>query len=213
MSRFAIVWIDGYVSDRKMWTPDIPLSLNHAATLDAIKKIILEFEQGKSAKVAVIQNRKLRREVTTISRMTHNNIVRYYQAWVEGGGREADVIEEEDDNHEDLPDAGDVLASQDALSDDENDEPGGWWMNSPDERDLTLEMQKSSSSSTSNASSDNDESTSSWSHTEPHRIETKDKDENSTTHELKRRSDKYKRTTSSLSELLEHENDHGFGVS
>ena len=30
-------------------------------------------------------NRKLRREVTTISRMYHKNIVRYYQAWVETG--------------------------------------------------------------------------------------------------------------------------------
>jgi translation initiation factor 2-alpha kinase 4 len=51
----------------------------------AIKKIILESEQGKFAKAGAIQNRKLRREVTTISRMTHTNIVRYYQAWVEGG--------------------------------------------------------------------------------------------------------------------------------
>ncbi|CAM9255688.1 unnamed protein product [Ascophyllum nodosum] len=31
-------------------------------------------------------NRKIRREVTTISTLIHKNIVRYYQAWLEGGG-------------------------------------------------------------------------------------------------------------------------------
>lgn len=50
----------------------------------AVKKIILESERGKFAKTGAIQNKKLRREVTTISRMTHKNIVRYYQAWVVG---------------------------------------------------------------------------------------------------------------------------------
>lgn len=59
----------------------------------AIKRIVLESEEfeedaiskGSKSKNqrAVIQNQKLRREVTTISRMTHKNIVRYYQAWVE----------------------------------------------------------------------------------------------------------------------------------
>ena len=50
----------------------------------AVKKIILESERGAFAVAGAVQNRKLRREVTTISRMTHKNIVRYYQAWVEG---------------------------------------------------------------------------------------------------------------------------------
>jgi len=50
----------------------------------AIKKVILESEQGQLAKIGKAENAKLRREVTTISRMTHKNIVRYYQAWVEG---------------------------------------------------------------------------------------------------------------------------------
>ena len=45
----------------------------------AIKKIPLESETGRYAEIARVHNRKLRREVTTISRMTHNNIVRYYQ--------------------------------------------------------------------------------------------------------------------------------------
>jgi translation initiation factor 2-alpha kinase 4 len=48
----------------------------------AIKKIILESERGRKAKYAALQNRKLRREVTTISRMMHNHVVRYFQAWV-----------------------------------------------------------------------------------------------------------------------------------
>jgi translation initiation factor 2-alpha kinase 4 len=48
----------------------------------AIKKIILESERGRKAKYAALQNRKLRREVTTISRMTHTHVVRYFQAWV-----------------------------------------------------------------------------------------------------------------------------------
>jgi len=52
--------------------------------LYAIKKIFLLSEKGRFAKQGSIQNQKLRREVTTISRMTHKNIVRYYQAWVEG---------------------------------------------------------------------------------------------------------------------------------
>ena len=56
----------------------------------AIKRIVLEsdeFDEEKGSKSknkwAEVQNQKLRREVTTISRMTHKNIVRYYQAWVE----------------------------------------------------------------------------------------------------------------------------------
>ena len=56
-----------------------------------MKKIILESERGRFASQGAVQNRRLRREVTTISRMTHKNIVRYYQAWVEGG---TETIEE-----------------------------------------------------------------------------------------------------------------------
>eukprot|EP00804_Cyclotella_cryptica_P012302 CCRYP_019997-RB/>CCRYP_019997-RB protein AED:0.07 eAED:0.07 QI:234/0.93/0.94/1/0.87/0.82/17/67/1724 len=65
----------------------------------AIKRIVLESEEfeddvySKGSKTqnqwAIVQNQKLRREVTTISRMTHKNIVRYYQAWVEGGQGES----------------------------------------------------------------------------------------------------------------------------
>ncbi|KAL7471057.1 hypothetical protein ACHAXS_011340 [Conticribra weissflogii] len=80
----------------------------------AIKKINLENEEleviddetGETVirtnRKAVIENQKLRREVTTISRMTHKNIVRYYQAWVEGlGGGHPDDIKEEEEEDED----------------------------------------------------------------------------------------------------------------
>lgn len=64
----------------------------------AIKRIVLEseeliedgFSKGSRSKNqwAIVQNQKLRREVTTISRMSHKNIVRYYQAWVECGQKD-----------------------------------------------------------------------------------------------------------------------------
>lgn len=90
----------------------------------AIKKIILESEDGKMAKYGALQNRKLRREVTTISRMTHTNIVRYYQAWVEDPASTANfetpVIEEESDG------------PSSAASDDESESSeGGWWATTP----------------------------------------------------------------------------------
>ena len=53
----------------------------------AVKKIELQPEHGKFEKMGKLENAKLKREVTTISRMTHKNIVRYYQAWVEGGDK------------------------------------------------------------------------------------------------------------------------------
>ncbi|CBJ48836.1 eIF-2alpha kinase GCN2 similar to Eukaryotic translation initiation factor 2-alpha kinase 4 (GCN2-li [Ectocarpus siliculosus] len=54
-------------------------------------------------------NRKIRREVTTISTLIHKNIVRYYQAWLEGGGgafpaaveEEHSGDEDDDDDDED----------------------------------------------------------------------------------------------------------------
>lgn len=89
----------------------------------AVKKIILESEEGKYAKFSAVQNRKLRREVTTISRMTHKNIVRYYQGWVEGGEtaepvEEVKLIEKNDNEDED-----------ESTSDE--DENKGWWASSP----------------------------------------------------------------------------------
>jgi len=76
--------------------------------LYAIKKIVLFDESGKNdrfVKFCRIQNGKLRREVTTISKMTHKNIVRYYQAWVEGGivenGEETSSINNNDESKQD----------------------------------------------------------------------------------------------------------------
>jgi eukaryotic translation initiation factor 2-alpha kinase 4 len=81
---------------------------------------LLESEEGKDAQYAAIQNRKLRREVTTISRITHKNIVRYYQAWVEGGEttEQAEKVKTTDTEE----------ANE---SSSENDESRGWWTNSP----------------------------------------------------------------------------------
>ena len=95
----------------------------------AVKKIVLESEEGKFASVGAVQNRKLRREVTTISRLLHKNIVRYYQAWVEGGNTETPVEEEQE-----------VAMVEDNIS--QNDESSGqssagegfgFWTNSPNE--------------------------------------------------------------------------------
>jgi eukaryotic translation initiation factor 2-alpha kinase 4 len=68
----------------------------------AVKKILLEAEQGTNANLAATQNQRLLREVTTISSMTHVHIVRYYQAWVEGGrdASHVETIEEEGEKSE-----------------------------------------------------------------------------------------------------------------
>ena len=107
----------------------------------AIKKIILESEHGRFAKVGALQNRKLRREVTTISRMTHPHIVRYYQAWVEGGTESAEVapILEEENTVEGEESKG---ASGPSESDEDSDGGSGWWTNSPADNVMPLEMQE-----------------------------------------------------------------------
>lgn len=97
---------------------------------DAVKKIELEAEEGKFASVAAIQNRKLRREVTTISRMLHKNIVRYYQAWVEGGENVDSSVEEEEDDEYDVNVQ--AVQSEDEESSEE-EASSGWWTNSPTE--------------------------------------------------------------------------------
>ena len=142
--------------------------------------------------------------------MTHKNIVRYYQAWVEGGGavQETDVIEEEghpeDCEDDDFVDAGDVLATEDGVeSDDENNGVAGWWTNSPSDRDLPKEMTERSDDSDSDVAS-----TSSWSAEDS----TDDKASSGRNSNGKLGSSRYKRASSSLSDMLEHENDQHFGV-
>lgn len=98
----------------------------------AIKKILLESELGKNAKLGEMQNRKLRREVTTISRMTHKNIVRYYQAWVEGGGVDTSSLSDEIVGNS--ADAAHLL--KDTLENSnqsEDEEEQGWWSKPPNE--------------------------------------------------------------------------------
>jgi eukaryotic translation initiation factor 2-alpha kinase 4 len=93
----------------------------------AVKKIILESEQGRYAQVGAIQNRKLKREVVTISRITHKNIVRYYQAWVEGD-ENVDSVEEgkETDKNNIIAPSQDIDGDEDSNS----QENKGWWMGS-----------------------------------------------------------------------------------
>jgi translation initiation factor 2-alpha kinase 4 len=161
-----------------------------------VKKIILESEQGKFAKFGAIQNRKLRREVTTISRMTHKNIVRYYQAWVEGGSEmnvEGDVAAtDQEEGVENKP-------AQESSSDGESSgsEQGGWWTNSPVEssmmtRQIGSEVKAGSKTDSQLQSSD----MVSWD------------DESVTSDPILER--KRNLQSPSLVNLLEHELDHGF---
>ena len=103
----------------------------------AVKKIILESERGAFAKAGAVQNRKLRREVTTISRMTHKNIVRYYQAWVEGddiGNIEEAADLERAFGADDLDgktDAGADQDDEDELSGSSDHAGAGYWAKPP----------------------------------------------------------------------------------
>lgn len=79
-----------------------------------------------------LENIKLRREVTTISRMTHRHIVRYYQAWVEGGDRE-----DEESSVDEATSTGDkesvefpLPSGNDETSDNEESK-GGFWGKRP----------------------------------------------------------------------------------
>lgn len=178
----------------------------------------MESEQGTFAKQGAIQNRKLRREVTTISRMTHKNIVRYYQAWVEGGvsGDTGGTIPEEDDDEDEqdpnLVDAVDVLATDDDLhtDEDEHDASGGWWSSKspPDRKDFPKRME--SSSRTSSSPSSSSVTSVAWSDDGRDPSSSLGVESQGT---AGKPSDKYRRTDSALSQLLQYENEQGFGVS
>ena len=107
----------------------------------AVKKILLEREDGAMAKFGALQNQKLRREVTTISRMTHKNIVRYYQAWVEGDGAEDDATGMIDSNNDFEPTTAPVrvIEEESGESGEESDVSQGWWASSdsPDSKRFT----------------------------------------------------------------------------
>jgi hypothetical protein len=125
----------------------------------AIKKILLESERGKNAKYAKVMNKKIRREVTTISRMTHRNIVRYFQAWMEGGDVESDgtALNGEQGQDNGSPDVDASIEDDTANllkenleedSDNADDKiPGqGFWTRAPEENDNDDDSAHSSSS-------------------------------------------------------------------
>jgi translation initiation factor 2-alpha kinase 4 len=156
----------------------------------AVKKIVLEPEEGRFAKYGAVQNRKLRREVTTISRMTHKNIVRYYQAWVEGGALAPRTPSDErgDQNEGHRPD--------DSSSDSsELDVEGGWWTNSPLDRDVPAQMQAGGREPRVASSLDDFDD----------RSQSSDDQIGSSSTRLK------SLHSDSMVNLLEHENDHDFG--
>lgn len=157
----------------------------------AVKKIILESEEGPHAKYGMIQNRKLRREVTTISRMTHKNIVRYYQAWVEGRSR-ADRAASAEANDADRLKRGESSADSTSESA-ESDVDGSWWTNSPLDRDLPSQMQAGARNARVASSFDDFDDVSEGSD----RL-----DSNSRLRSLH---------SDSMVNLLEHENGHNYG--
>lgn len=141
----------------------------------AIKKILLESELGKSAKQGETQNRKLRREVTTISRMTHKNIVRYYQAWVEGGADAASLDDVVDNNYKlegDREDTAELLkdALENVSEDDSDEVEQGWWSKPPNENHSHSILQDKSDipSKSESSSFDQSSNSSSWSEEEEH---------------------------------------------
>lgn len=120
----------------------------------AVKKVPLLSESTRFGKA---QNKKLLREVVTISRMSsssHPNIVRYYQAWVEG--EVVETIQEEEAHDEGVDNT--KHTAEDLLKGNmDSDEVGdGWWATSPD-------RQSRSSSSSSDYSSQTGNSSTSWS--------------------------------------------------
>lgn len=76
----------------------------------------------------VAENRKILREVTTVSRLYHRHIVRYYQAWLEGGKAGGSLSESDDDEGDELSDS-DSECSDESGSDEDEDEDD-WMANS-----------------------------------------------------------------------------------
>lgn len=118
----------------------------------AIKKVALEAEIGPFAKVAAERNRKLFREVTTISRMVHPNIVRYYQAWLEGDffQEEVEPNDHDESNREEIISSADHSSDGDDSSlDRESDETRSWWKLTPYPTKGDIRGSKSDKSDTS----------------------------------------------------------------
>jgi translation initiation factor 2-alpha kinase 4 len=145
----------------------------------AIKKVVLQSEIGALEKLGKLENAKLKREVTTISRMTHKNIVRYYQAWVEKREHQHEEEEEEvelqeqnqqqqhepqkSQDHSDIQTSNDIAQDDSRSTDDVDDDDDsdsdssmtqkkGFWMTpfDDDDNDEDENIDSSSSSSWSN---------------------------------------------------------------
>ncbi|CAJ1930603.1 unnamed protein product [Cylindrotheca closterium] len=153
----------------------------------AVKKIILESERGKFAKFGAVQNRKLRREVTTISRMTHKNIVRYYQAWQEGSSGGENTISEDDESLEKSIDTGKDLEQSGKISSRPKRDKGDDDQESDDWSDESDSCVRSSGSSSSSPWPDEDTSSGLGALLESQKLH-----------------------RGSLVNLLEQENEHGF---
>ena len=128
----------------------------------AVKKVILQSEQGKMQQLGKLENSKLRREVTTISRMTHRHIVRYYQAWVEGGDRDEGLVGEGEIEEDSISvDEIESEASESEESSDDEDLKQGFWGKRPSSSTNLGNFEDdasgwSSSSSESDSDSDGD---------------------------------------------------------
>eukprot|EP01103_Thecamoeba_quadrilineata_P002795 TRINITY_DN1266_c4_g1_i1.p1 TRINITY_DN1266_c4_g1~~TRINITY_DN1266_c4_g1_i1.p1 ORF type:complete len:461 (-),score=102.19 TRINITY_DN1266_c4_g1_i1:40-1422(-) len=83
----------------------------------AIKKIRLSATNNSL-------NRKILREVLTLSRLSHPNIVRYYQSWTEEDDEEQDEEEEEEEEEEFEEDSG---SSSSTESNNNSDFDSGQW--------------------------------------------------------------------------------------
>ena len=124
----------------------------------AVKKVILQSENGKMEKVGKLENAKLKREVMTISRMTHKNIVRYYQAWVEGGTKvhedrsvETNRISKQNESKSVKDDdADDVEKSSNHSKDDSDSSQSrkGFWMSSFNDMNDSIDSSSWSDDST-----------------------------------------------------------------
>ena len=155
--------------------------------------------------------------MTTISRMTHKNIVRYYQAWVEGadgGIQDSDDIEELSQLHIDentaAMDHDGVLENKndDNDDDDDDDNDNGWWTNSP-QQDLLMVLRSNQNKSDDQESDSS--SNSSWS-------DEGDEPQKGNGHYNRKDSGQLGNFrdnlhSESMVNLLEHENDHGLQVS
>lgn len=84
----------------------------------------------------VVENRKMLREVTTVSRLYHRHIVRYYQAWLEGGVESDTESGSEDEDEE--------WSSDEEDSDEDSDESESEYSTSDEDSDWLVKTSRSS---------------------------------------------------------------------